>query len=194
MRREECRHVIIKKSKSGGAEPLCVRGEINLSADNSCLELRGTVTAIAEARQSSIEVRQKINIHAAIRRNILIEPEITRLAAEIAFFQQFQRALMALKEVRARGQPCDCVYDQIYVVERWLRCGEKVGGKTAARPLEHGRELLERNRFARKFTCRTTPDDHIFDRIVRQSGSVQRMKGEASTEFLALLVGLSVLR
>ena len=65
MRREEFRHVIIKKSKSGGAKPLCVRSKINLSADNSCLELRGTVTAVAEARQSSIEVRQKINIHAA---------------------------------------------------------------------------------------------------------------------------------
>src|SRR5689334_16748168 len=135
MRREEFRHIVVEEREPRGAEPLRVRREINLSAHNSCLELRGAVTPIAEARQSSIEVRQKINIHAAIRRDILIEPEITRLAAEIALFQRFQRALMALKEVRARGQPCDCVYDQIDIVERRLRCSEKVGGKSAARAL-----------------------------------------------------------
>ena len=87
MRREEFRHVIIKKRKSGGAEPLRVRREINLSADNSCFELRGAIAAVAEARQSSIEIRQKINIDAAIRWNFLTEPKMTGFPAEITFIQ-----------------------------------------------------------------------------------------------------------
>ncbi len=88
MRREEFCDVIVKKREPGSAEPLGVGGEINFSADNGGFELRGAITAVAEARQSSIEIREKINIYAAIGRNVLIKAEITGLAAEIPFFQQ----------------------------------------------------------------------------------------------------------
>jgi hypothetical protein len=49
--------------------------------------LRGAIAAIAVTFEDAMQINQKVNIDATIRRDLLTEAEVSGVAAKIAFLQ-----------------------------------------------------------------------------------------------------------
>src|SRR5262249_50326834 len=84
MRGEERRHVVIEEREARGADALGVGGEVEPAADDPGLERGRPVAPIAVARERAVEVAEQDHIRARIRRDVLAEAQVARLAAEVA--------------------------------------------------------------------------------------------------------------
>src|SRR6266704_2593691 len=82
--REEAYHVVVEKSEAGRAEALGVSAEVQLSAKNARLKLRGAIAAIAEALQNGAQVREEKNVHGRVGGQLLPQSEVPGIGAEIS--------------------------------------------------------------------------------------------------------------
>jgi hypothetical protein len=73
MWRKEFSDFVIIEGKAGGSESLRVRAQINLAADDACLEVRYAITPIAKGFQDSLQSRKKENRNARIGGKILVQ-------------------------------------------------------------------------------------------------------------------------
>lgn len=167
VRREELDHIVIEKRKARGAEVLGVGGEVEFSANDSGLQLDGTVTTIAEAGQNGFKVGQKENIRGCVAGQVLLEAEVSRLVAELALFEEVEIARLSLVNVSAGLQAIDCVDDQVKIVELCAVRRKEVCGDPLCRGPQHRRKLLQCNRLPLELPARSSPQNHLFDRVTR---------------------------
>src|SRR5947209_1407321 len=64
--REKLRHIVVEEGESRRAQTLGVGSKVESSAQDGGFDLGRAIAAVAEALQSAIEIRQKVNIDAAI--------------------------------------------------------------------------------------------------------------------------------
>src|ERR1044071_9385630 len=76
---EEIDHIIIEESQPGGAETQRVRCEIDLAADDACLQLNGAIPAVAQTFENAAEIREEKYICAGVGREILFESKMIGL-------------------------------------------------------------------------------------------------------------------
>ena len=69
---------------------MSISAQINFSAHNSGLELRGAVAAVAEAFERLFQIRQKINVNAGIGWDLLAQAEISGITAKVAAVDEEQ--------------------------------------------------------------------------------------------------------
>src|SRR5580692_11220072 len=117
MRREEADHVVIVESESAAAQFLGIGGEIQFASDDSCLQMCGTIAAVPITLQNLFQICQEENIDGRIRRDLLFEPEISRLLAELSALQRFEESFFPVIHVSPGGQSDHIVHDQVEIIE-----------------------------------------------------------------------------
>src|SRR4029077_18579828 len=109
-------------------------------------------------------------IHGGIGRQLLLQSEVAGFVAKISLLQTLENTTVAVEDVRAGLETFDGVDNQVEVVELRSEWIEEVGRYTARRPVEHGGELGQADRSARKLAAGAATQDNLFDGIARHFG------------------------
>jgi hypothetical protein len=91
------RRLTVKECKPGGSEAQGLDCQVKFSAHEARFELGGAVAAITETLRDRIKIREKVDLDAAIRRDLLTQVEISGLAPNVTFSEYFKRALVSPK-------------------------------------------------------------------------------------------------
>ena len=95
------------------------------------------IPAISIRLQDAIQISEEEDVHAGIRRKVLLQPKMVRLGAKFSRLQKFQRSLLTMEEVCTRLEPLYRMHDQVKIVELRARL-EEVSGKTSRGAVENG--------------------------------------------------------
>jgi len=87
---KELDHVIVVKRQTSGTQALGVSGEIHFATQDASLELHCAVSAITEAPQDDLQVCQEEDVHGRLGWQLLVQPQMTRLSAEVSCLQAFE--------------------------------------------------------------------------------------------------------
>src|SRR5438876_7511025 len=87
---KELDHVIVVKRQTSGTQALGVSGEIHFASQDASLELHCAVSAITEAHQDDLQVCQEDDVHGRLGWQLLVQPQMTRLSAEVSCLQAFE--------------------------------------------------------------------------------------------------------
>src|SRR5262249_2806003 len=123
---EETHDFVIVECQAGSSQAERVRREIHLPAQDSCLELGGSIAPISEAAETAFQIGEKENVGGRIARELLVEGQMCSPSAEIAELQHFEPALPDVKKVSAGFEAFDRIHNKIDVVQR-----RKVRGNAA---------------------------------------------------------------
>src|SRR6185369_7808556 len=93
VRTEEANDLVVVEGEPGGAEAERVGRQVHLASKNSRFELRGAITAIAEAAEQAFEIGEKEDRHGRIAGEPLLEREERGTVAEVAEVEDLQTAL-----------------------------------------------------------------------------------------------------
>src|SRR6266446_927697 len=163
VRRKKFDHFVIKKRQAARTQPLRVRRQIHPAPNRARLQLHCTVAAVPVRLQDAIQIGQKENGHASVRRQLLLESKAACLSAKSSGLQRLQRLPFPLKEVSPRCQPLHRMNNQVNVIELLSR-PKKVSPKSSRRAVENGGELCRRNRRRRiERSRRSAPQDYLLD-------------------------------
>src|SRR5579872_5690712 len=73
VRREKADYVVVVKSEAGRTQTLCIRCQIQLTAEDASFELHRTISAVAKALQNRMQVCQKENVYGGIGGQLLFQ-------------------------------------------------------------------------------------------------------------------------
>src|SRR6266567_7336246 len=92
VRTKETHNLVIVKGQAGGSQAQRVRCEVHLPAQDSRLELGGAIAPIAEAAEPALQIGEKENRRGRVARELLVQGQVRSLSAEIAEFEDLERA------------------------------------------------------------------------------------------------------
>src|SRR5229473_319912 len=168
VRRKEVNHVIVEEGQPGRTQALGIRGQVHPPADCARLQLDGPVAAVPISFQDAFQIGEKEDVHAGVRRQLLLQSKMVRLGAKYSSLQKLQGLLLTPKEVSTRLEPLYRMHDQVKVVQLRAWRLKKVSRKTARGAIENGRELVQRNSFSLiELSGRAAAQDHLLDRVLR---------------------------
>src|SRR6266446_1415631 len=172
---EEAGHVVVVKGEAGGSQALGIGCEIEFAAEDAGLKLYGTIAAVSKAIENRPQICQEENVHGGVGGQLLLQSQVACLVAKISLLQTFERSMLehftvAVEDIRSGFKTFDGVDNQVEMVELRSERVEEVGRDAARRPVEHGGELGQADRSARKLAAGTAPQDDLLDGIARHFG------------------------
>src|SRR5262249_26470343 len=120
--------VVRVEGQAGSSQAERVGREIHLTAQDSRLELGGSIAPIAEAAETAFQIGEKENVGGRIARELLVKGQMRSPSAEIAELQGLKLSPRGVKEVSAGFEPFDRIHDKIDVVQRKKVCGNAARG------------------------------------------------------------------
>src|SRR2546429_6586149 len=84
MRGEEAGDLVVEEGEPGGAESERVGCQIELAAEDAGFELHGAIAAIAKTLQDGTQVREEKDVHGGVSGQLLLQPKVTSIGAEIS--------------------------------------------------------------------------------------------------------------
>src|SRR5271157_2561227 len=138
MRREKVGHVVIKKREPGRTQAQGIRGQVHPAANGARFQLDGAVATVPVTLQDEFQIGEKEDVHAGVRRKLLIQSKVVGFGPKFPFLQKLQGLPLKVEEVGTRLERLHRMHDQIKIVE--LRAGrlEKVSRKTLGGAVENG--------------------------------------------------------
>src|SRR5919109_3229842 len=76
MRREEAHDIIVIECETRCSQPLRIRREIQLAAENACFQLNRAIPAVSIALEDFAKIGEKEHSHAGIGRQLLFQSKI----------------------------------------------------------------------------------------------------------------------
>src|SRR5256884_5501602 len=108
---KELDHVIVVKRQTSGTQALGVSGEIHFATQDASLELHCAVSAITEAPQDDLQVCQEEDVHGRLGWQLLVQPQMTRLSAEVSCLQAFEHMAVTVVYVGPGIETFDCIHN-----------------------------------------------------------------------------------
>src|SRR6266404_6914915 len=168
VRGKEVNYIVVEEGQPGSAQVLSIRSQVDPAADDACLQLDGPIAAVPVSLQNAFQIGEKEDIHAGVRREILVQAKMMGLGTEFALIQKFQCVLVAAEEVCCRPEPLHCMHDQVKIIKLSARRLEEVSRKTSRRIVENGRKLWQCNGSCLiESSGRAAAQDYLLGRVLR---------------------------